>query len=275
MSDDAVPSSESTNRSLWGTVVSEYAAEGWSDPGEVGALTMAADLARGRPVLDLGVGGGRTTSLLRLVSSQYLGIDYTPEFIDLCRSRHPHAEVRLGDARDLVEIDAGSQGLVVFSQNGIDAVDHAGRAEVLAEANRVLEPGGIFYYSTLNKDGPLFGAHPGTAPATTWMIGSLLPKGSDATAGLDGSGGDGWIRSTRNWRRLRGQLRDEGEWGMAPFAAHEFGLVTHFITLGGAKDELERHGFILAAAWPCDAPEPLAHGEATTALYVHLLARKG
>ena len=46
----------------------------------------------------------------------------------------------------------------MFSNNGIDAVDHEGRERILAEARRVLEPGGTFYYSTLNKDGPLFGA---------------------------------------------------------------------------------------------------------------------
>jgi SAM-dependent methyltransferase len=275
MPDDAVHPSESANRSLWAAVVDEYAVEGWSDPGEVGALILAADLARGRPVLDLGVGGGRTTSLLRLVSSQYVGIDYTPELVDLCRRRHPHVEVRLGDARNLAGIADGSQGLVVFSQNGIDTVDHEGRAHVLAEAYRVLQPGGIFYYSTLNKDGPLFGAHPGTAPETTWMIGSLLPKLSGATAGQDGGGDDSWIRALRNWRRLRGQLRDEGEWGLAPFAAHEFALMAHFITLGGAEDELQRHGFGLEAAWPCEGPEPLTYGESTTALYVHLVARKG
>ena len=274
MSDDAGPPSDVANRALWAAVVDEYAVEGWSDPGEVGAFTWAADQARGRPVLDLGVGGGRTTSLLRLVSSVYVGIDYTPELVDLCRRRHPDVDVRLGDARDLVGIGDGSQGLVVFSQNGIDAVDHEGRGEVLAEAHRVLEPGGILCYSTLNKDGPLFGAHPGAAPETTWTIGSLLPKPAGDSRGQDGGDGDGWIRATRNWRRRRGQLRDEGEWGLAPFAAHEFALVTHFITLGGAKDELERHGFGLEAAWACDAPEPLGPDEGTTALYMHLVARK-
>jgi len=279
MSEDVRSSLDAANRPLWAAVVDEYAIEGWSDPGEVGALVLAADLARGRPVLDLGVGGGRTTSLLRLVSSGYVGIDYTPELVDLCRRRHPGADVRLGDARDLAGLDDGSFGLVVFSHNGIDAVDHEDRERVLAEAHRVLGPGGIFCYSTLNKDGPLFGANPGTAPDTPWMIGSLLPKPVGATGGGD-SGGDGggdddrWIRATKNWRRLRGQLRDEGEWGVAPFAAHEFALVTHFITLGGATAELDRQGFDLQAVIPCDDPRPLAEGAGTDAMYVHLIARK-
>ena len=80
---------DDTNRRTWSGVADEYAIEGWGDPGEVVALLLAADRARGRPVLDLGVGGGRTTALLRLVSSEYMGIDYTPELVDLCRDAAP------------------------------------------------------------------------------------------------------------------------------------------------------------------------------------------
>ena len=271
---------DDVNRSTWTAVADEYAIEGWGDPGEVAGMVVAADLARGRPVLDLGVGGGRTTSLLRLVSSDYVGIDYTPELVDLCRRRHPDADVRLGDARDLTTIPSGSRGLVVFSNNGIDAVDHDGREQVLAEVHRVLEPDGVFFYSTLNKDGPLFGAHPGNAPGITWEVGSLLARPADLPTGggtpsADGDAADtSWIQATRNWRRLRGQTRDEGEWGMAPFAAHAFSLVTHFVTLRGAEDELDRHGFDLDAVVPCDRGTALGPDESTTALYFHLVARR-
>ena len=43
--------------------------------------------------------------------------------------------------------------------------------------------------STLNKDGPLFGAHPGNAPGITWQVGSLLPA---ATSTADDAAGSGW-----------------------------------------------------------------------------------
>jgi len=275
---DANASMDETNRPLWAGVAAEYAVEGWGDPGEPGALILAADLARGRPVLDLGVGGGRTTALLRLVSSAYIGLDYTPELVELCRQRHPDADIRLGDARDLTGLDDGSVGLVVFSNNGIDAVDHEGRGRVLSEAHRVLGPGGILCYSTLNKDGPLFGAHPGTAPGITWEIGSLRPIAPDTDADGTADGeetivGEAGMRAVRNWRRLRDRTRDEGDWGLAPFAAHQFGLLTHFVTLTGAVRELDRHGFDLEAAVPCDRPEPLAPGQGTDAMYFHLVAR--
>lgn len=274
---------DDANRPTWAAVADEYAIEGWGDPGEVVALRLVADRARGRPVLDLGVGGGRTTSLLRLVSDDYTGIDYTPELVALCRNRHPGEDIRLGDARDLVGIPSGSMALVVFSNNGIDAVDHDGRARVLAEVHRVLEPGGTFCYSTLNKDGPLFGAHPGNAPGITWQIGSLLPalappvpdqEPSHSDSGDPGAEDPAWVTAMRNWRRLRGHTRDEGEWGMAPFAAHQFALVTHFITVRGAEQELDAHGFDLEAIVPCDGTVLLAPGGTTTAMYFHLLARR-
>ena len=275
---DATASLDETNRPLWAGVTAEYAVEGWGDPGEPCALILAADRARGRPVLDLGVGAGRTTALLRLVSSDYIGVDYTPELVELCKQRHPDADIRLGDARDLTGLDDGSVGLVVFSNNGIDAVDHDGRERVLSEAHRVLGPDGILCYSTLNKGGPLFGAHPGNAPAITWEIGSLLPAApvsgaDDGTTGAESLADDVGMRAVRNWRRLRGRTRDEGEWGLAPFAAHQFGLLTHFVTLTGAGRELDRHGFDLEAAVPCDRPEPLAPGQGTDAMYFHLVAR--
>jgi len=274
--DDNSAALDETNRPLWSGVAAEYAIEGWGDPGELGAMILAADRARGRPVLDLGVGGGRTTALLRLVSSEYIGIDYTPELVDLCRQRHPGADIRLGDARDLSDLADGSQGLVFFSNNGIDAVDHDGRGRILSEAHRVLGTDGVLCYSTLNKDGPLFGAHPGNAPGITWEIGSLLPAPTeDVGATTGGVGGeDSGMRAVRNWRRLRGQFLDEGDWGLAPFAAHEFGLVTHFVTLAGARAELDEHGFTLDAVVPCDRAVPLDTDEGTDTLYFHLVAHR-
>jgi SAM-dependent methyltransferase len=127
---------DEVNRSTWAESTADYAVEVWNDPGELGAFLHVADRVRGLPVLDLGVGGGRTFAMLRLLTDDYLGIDYTPELVELCRARHPEANVEVGDARDLSALAEQSRNLVVFSSNGIDAVDHDDRQRVLAGVHR-------------------------------------------------------------------------------------------------------------------------------------------
>ena len=263
------------NRPVWGTVADAFAIEGWADPGELGALGAVADEARGRPVLDLGVGGGRTVALLRLLTADYLGVDYSQEMVDLCRARHPGIAVVLGDARDLSMVADGSKALVVFSANGIDAVDHDDRQLVLSEVRRVLEPGGRFVFSTLNKDHALYGSHPGSAEPISWVPGSLLPAAQQgATAGITAGDDESWVRALRNWRRLKDAGVDAGTWGMAPFAAHEFGLLAHFTTLPGALAELDRHGLDVEDVFACDSPRRQHPDEPVTAMYMHLVARR-
>ena len=128
--------------------------EGWTDPGERAAIEHIRDEVRGRPILDIGVGAGRTVPLLRAISLDYVAVDYTQELVDACRKKHPDARILLGDARDLSMFDNESFALVVFSFNGIDAVNEPDRMKILREAHRVLRPGGIFLFSSHNRRGP-------------------------------------------------------------------------------------------------------------------------
>lgn len=276
MGESPEPPVDAVNRSTWTAFVEEFAIEGWGDPGELAALLLVADRARGASILDLGVGGGRTYPLLRLLSADYVGIDYLPAMVELCRQRHPDADVRLGDARQLSGIPDASRDLVVYSSNGIDAVDHEDRQRVLAAVHRVLRPGGLFLFSTLNKAGPLFAAPPGSAPETPWVPGSLLPRPTDEVTGDVAGSGDNprWLEAVRNWRRLRAMIVDAGDWGMAPFAPHNYGLVTHFVTLSGARAELDAGGFDVTAVVACDATTQLADGEQTDAMYFHVVAQR-
>src|SRR5580693_871329 len=96
--------STDANRGVWRsrTAVDEYQyLHGWIDDGERVAIEAVADEVRGLPLLDIGVGGGRTTSLLRLLTDDYVGVDWSPEMVEICRSNHPGADIRQADARDL------------------------------------------------------------------------------------------------------------------------------------------------------------------------------
>ncbi|TBR76296.1 MAG: class I SAM-dependent methyltransferase, partial [Burkholderiaceae bacterium] len=75
--------------------------EDWTDPGERVATQRVAAEAKDQPILDLGVGAGRTVPLLREISQDYTAIDYTPELVAACLEKYPDARVFEGDARDL------------------------------------------------------------------------------------------------------------------------------------------------------------------------------
>jgi ubiquinone/menaquinone biosynthesis C-methylase UbiE len=107
-------------------------------------------LQPGMAILDMGVGGGRTTQYLCQIAERYVGADYSEAMIDACRQRFPGREFRHCDARDMPFAD-GEFDAVVFSANGIDYIaSDEGRARCLAEVVRVLKPGGVFIFSSHN-----------------------------------------------------------------------------------------------------------------------------
>jgi ubiquinone/menaquinone biosynthesis C-methylase UbiE len=107
-----------------------------------------------QPILDIGVGGGRTVDTLREISKNYVGIDYVSGMVDACKRKFPGVHFEQGDARDLSRFPNESFSLVMFSLNGISMVNHQGRIHILNEIYRVLTPGGSFLFSTYNQDNP-------------------------------------------------------------------------------------------------------------------------
>lgn len=218
--------------------------QGFTDEGERSAFWRIADEMRGRPILDLGVGPGRTITLLRALSADYVGIDYLPTMVDAARARHPFADIRLGDARSLGGFAAGRFALVAFSYNGIDSVSHADRQRVLAEVFRVLAPGGVFWFSTLNLHGPARRYRPWRPPA---------PRRPQRALGwlryaLEGL--RGYARVPAHWRHYRQvlPLAEQGEgWAVAPFFAGEWRLLTHYVSLARQLTDLAAAGFAAAA----------------------------
>ncbi len=102
-------------------------------------------------MLDMGVGGGRTTKYFAPLAKQYVGADYASSMIDICRVKYPkeYAFVEC-DVRDMACFQPESFDFVLFSYNGLDSFSHQDRLCALREIGRVLSPGGYFAFSSHN-----------------------------------------------------------------------------------------------------------------------------
>lgn len=107
---------------------------------------LAALLAPGKTVLDLGSGEGDGSEVLALVARTVIGMNAAPGAVAHARSRYdrPNLEFRVGSVTD-IPVDAGSIDVVVC----FDPVGPQDRVErVIEQIRRVLVPGGLLLVST-------------------------------------------------------------------------------------------------------------------------------
>ena len=133
-----------------GAVLDAYRGAWTFRPGE--EHVFGRYLGTGGRLLDIGCGTGRTSFLLAERFEHVDAFDIVPEMIEVARERNRELGLPIrfftGDARDLGEGDARYDA-VLFSYNGIEGIlDPKGRERVLAEAWRVLKPGGAFVFTT-------------------------------------------------------------------------------------------------------------------------------
>ena len=262
-------SQDQVNRGTWSSAAARRGLgrrTGFLPGEEVPFARVRERLAR-RPVLELGVGVGRTIGFTSVLTDEYLAIDYVPEMVATCRSAYPHLDIQIGDARALAGVPSRHFGLVTFAWNGLDAVSHADRLQVLHEVRRVLRDDGMFFFSTLNLDGPDILERP-------WQV-PIAPHHSSLVRALRTVGTAPRVaQQLVNWVRTR-SLRERGTgYAVAANGSHAFGLVTHYTTLARQLDELESTGFardpeIYASA--TGAPVRLGDDTATIGFF-HLIA---
>jgi len=253
----------------WGAsnVVSQFATEGFTDVGEGVAIGVVDEWAHG-DVLDIGIGGGRTTGLLGPNARSYVGVDVSAEMVSLAQRRFPRAELRVGDARELSGLADDRFDLVVFSFNGLDALDHADRSLALKAMARVVAPQGRVLFSSLNLDGVSFDERP-------WRLaGGLRSPRGRYHLGFAARHPGSVVRSVQNYRRTRHEAEDGRGWGRRPLRAHEFRFVVHFATLEETVAEARAAGLEVVAAYADDGTALDPAGVRTTADYVHFVCRR-
>ena len=253
---------------LWGDkdVVAEFSTDEFTDRGEQSAFATLGTHCSG-DVLDIGVGGGRTTRFLAGAARSYVGIDIAGSMLELARERCPGTDLRLGDVRDLHEYADESFDLVVFSFNGLDSLDHRDRARALAEMARVLAPDGRLLFSSLNQDGVSFDERPwtlrGFRTRRAWRHLALAAR-HPATA----------AHGVGNYRRTRRLSEDGKGWARRPMRAHEFRFVVHFATMEETVAEARSAGLDVVAAFAEDGTALDLGAAHTSADYVHFICRR-
>jgi len=261
------------NRKAW----TSWGARHWfaaavepTDPGEAAAIARIADQVRGTPLLDVGVGGGRTVQMLRALSNDYVAIDYTPELVEICRRNHPGVSVHRMDARDLSAFADNSFGLVMFSFNGIDAVDHEGRDAILREFARVLRPGGLLLFSTHNMRGPSYREN-----LTRFL---QLPKWSPNPLRLGFNTARIIVNlplATINYLRHSRLNREYDGYAVRVCAAHKFGIVILYTEMAAQKRALANLGLQTEVVFGnLDARELSEDDDVSQVYWFHFIARK-
>lgn len=138
------------NLKTYNKVVHEYKRYELNPP-ERNVLSAFKDKWHNTRMLDIGVGAGRTSYTFSAIVKEYIGIDYSHSMVLASKKTIEEEEnisFEVCDASDLSRFYNNKFDFILFSQNGIDSVDHDTRIKILAEVRKVLDVNGYFFFST-------------------------------------------------------------------------------------------------------------------------------
>jgi ubiquinone/menaquinone biosynthesis C-methylase UbiE len=134
-------------------IVEFYSQNTYINKPELALLSKYEDKLPKMRMLDIGVGGGRTTFYFGKLAMEYIGTDYSLPMINFCKKRfeiEPNMSFQLCDVRDMQIFPKNYFDFVLFSLNGIDAISHEDRIIALKEIKRVCKSGALFSFSSHN-----------------------------------------------------------------------------------------------------------------------------
>jgi SAM-dependent methyltransferase len=192
---------------------------------------------KGKRLLDIGVGGGRTTGALLEISRNYTAIDSAAELVALTRKRFGLESVWCCDARDMRRFADSSFDFVLFSFNGIDYVSYQDRPRVISEVARVLCAGGLFMFSSHNRNFRYLGKMPWQDGRYNWKDGRyklMLELIKDSLSAL--------VLLPRHLRLKRHEIY-ESDYAIVNDNLHRYSLLTCYVTISAQTRDLVQAGF--------------------------------
>jgi len=205
-------------------------------PAERVILNEVLPEIKGKRLLDIGVGAGRTTGPLLEISRDYSAIDITPEMAARTRKRFGLESIWCCDARDMSRFADASFDFGLFAFNGIDNAHYKERPRVLNEVARVLRTGGIFMFSSHNRDLRDLGKLPWQR-ANAKLTPGLLKEALKALVSLP-----------RHTRLKRHEVY-ETDYAIVNDNAHSYSLLLCYVTIAAQTRDLLRAGFSKVRAY--------------------------
>lgn len=208
-------------------------------------------------ILDIGVGGGRTTSYLMDISPDYTGVDYVAEFAEQTAIKYPEARILWADATDLKEFESDSFDFVLFSYNGLDSISNQDRHKVLKETHRVLKNGGIFMFSSHNRDYRNFNKLPWQRTFhfdLRYVIFFLH-----------------CILHLPNHFKMKKHEVYTDDYAIVNDGDHRYSLLLYYISIGKQVEQLLKHGFVDIEAYDGEGRQIEAD---TSSHWIYYLATK-
>jgi SAM-dependent methyltransferase len=229
-------------------------------PVEVMLLVRHRDELSGR-VLELGCGAGRLTGYLGELSSQVTATDVSPHMLEAAGRRYPGVRFEQRDLRDLSGFEDGSFDVIVAGYNLLDVLDDETRRATLAEAHRILVPGGLLVFSGHNLEAAW-------RRRTPWQ--HILARNPVRLAlNLLTT-----PRRLRNRARVRPLEHRADDHALLNDESHDFLALHYYIAPEAQTRQLEAAGFTVLERLDVEG-NPLAPGDpAAHAEEVHYVARR-
>lgn len=207
------------------TICNSYVESNELQAPEIEIIRQIGDKIKGKRILDVGIGTGRTTKYLLQYSKDYVGVDYSEGMVQKAKKRFKDVQILQMDARNLQAFDSESFDLVFFSFNGIDYMNHDDRMKCLSEILRTLKKDGSFVFSSHNREYVNFNRFVIKAPLFSVPYFKRLVKGGS--------------------NRLKNLLKHVHADGYAIVTdpGHDYDCLTYYITPVQQAKQLKEIGF--------------------------------